>query len=127
MKVIVHIANRMWLIVVIYVASLILTSTLFSLFENKSFADGLWWACITALTVGYGDLSPATLAGRITGIIFGHLWIFFIIPMIICNIMTKIIEDKDCFTHAEQEWQENTLKKIAEALNIDIEDPPPSY
>ena len=30
-----------------------------------SVGDALWWAVVTATTVGYGDLSPVTLEGRI--------------------------------------------------------------
>ena len=34
-------------------------------FEDMPFQDALWWSFVTATTVGYGDLSPATNAGRI--------------------------------------------------------------
>ena len=34
-------------------------------FEGMKFQDALWWSFVTTTTVGYGDLSPATSAGRI--------------------------------------------------------------
>jgi voltage-gated potassium channel len=33
--------------------------------QIQSVGDGVWWALVTATTVGYGDISPATTEGRI--------------------------------------------------------------
>lgn len=111
-SILLYVANRIWLILLIYLASLILGASLFAVAENKSFFDGLWWASVTALTIGYGDLSPATAAGRAVGIALGHFWIFLIIPMIIANILMHLIEDRDAFTHEEQIEIIERLKRI---------------
>lgn len=37
--------------------------------EDMNFFDGLWWSFVTATTVGYGDISPATPAGRVVAAI----------------------------------------------------------
>lgn len=37
--------------------------------EDMSLSDGIWWAFVTATTVGYGDISPHTLYGRIIAMV----------------------------------------------------------
>lgn len=117
------IANDLRIIAIIYLVSLLIAAGFFQNLEGRTFQDGLWWACVTALTIGYGDLSPATVGGRVMAQIFSHFWIFGIAPMIIGNIISKILQDKQKYTHEEQEWIEHGIKEIANALNITL---PPS-
>jgi voltage-gated potassium channel len=44
-------------------------------YENISFADALYFTFVTGLTIGYGDISPETFAGRIVAIMTGVLGI----------------------------------------------------
>lgn len=126
-KLLLYIANRIQVILILYFMSLLTAAFLFAHFEKREFMDGLWWACVTSLTIGYGDLSPATIEGRIMTILFAHFWIFCIVPMIIASIITHILVDKSAFTHDEQEWQEKSLQKIADKLGISLGAPPRDF
>lgn len=113
---IIYVANRLSLIISIYFSTLILAAYLFSVFESKPFSDALWWAVVTSLTIGYGDIAPVTVAGRISASIFAHIWIFGIIPMLVANVIMHLINDKNEFSDAEQKAMFEKLESIEKKL-----------
>lgn len=111
-----YIANDIRLIALIYVCSLLMAAELFSLYEGKLFLDSLYWTCVTSLTVGYGDIAPVTTGGRVVMALFGHFWTFGTLPLLVANIILKVIEDKNEFTDAEQEELKRKLDEILSKL-----------
>ncbi|WP_125767425.1 ion transporter [Lapidilactobacillus wuchangensis] len=57
---------------------LVIAAVMYSLAEKVSLADAFWWAIATATTVGYGDISPYTIIGRIAAIMLMFVGIGFI-------------------------------------------------
>ncbi len=61
--------NLLKLLAVILIIILCSGYLIASFEPGVSFASGLWWSVVTLTTVGYGDISPSTLEGRILAII----------------------------------------------------------
>jgi voltage-gated potassium channel len=49
-------------------ASILIGAALFALTQDVSLGAGLYWAIVTASTVGYGDVTPHDTVGRIVAI-----------------------------------------------------------
>lgn len=48
-------------------------ATLFSVSEGITFSESIWWALVTASTVGHGEIYPVTLTGRLAATILMFL------------------------------------------------------
>lgn len=64
----------------------------------SKYIDSLWWTCVTLTTVGYGDITPKTVPGRIAGVMvmFSGIVVMSLITAVIASILVerKIREDK---------------------------------
>lgn len=112
-----HIFNDIRLVVVSYILSILIAAFIFSSVESRNFIDSIYWAFVTSLTIGYGDVTPKSDIAKIITVLFGHFWIFFIIPAIISNMLNKMIHDRNEFTHEEQEEIRKYLKTLVDKLD----------
>lgn len=80
-----------------------------------SIPDGFWWAVVTMTTVGYGDMCPITMGGKMVGTlcaIAGVLTIALPVPVIVSNF--------NYFYHREAEAEDKL--PLADAVEKAIKD-----
>jgi voltage-gated potassium channel len=104
-------------LLLLYAILLLAGAGAYAAFEHKPFLDSVWWACVTATTVGYGDMYPASAGGRIVAVLLMHVTLLFILPLLIGNICSRCIKDQHQFSHEEQEELKATLRRLEARLD----------
>lgn len=103
-------------LLLVYAGLVVLAAAGFAYFEGKSFGDAVWWSVVTTTTTGYGDISPATVGGRVVASFVMLASILFVLPLLIGRIATTMIENQDAYTHDEQEAMKAELVAIRAEL-----------
>ena len=65
-------------VLICLVILIFLNGVLFSLVEGKDLGSSIYFAFITALTIGYGDITPVTTLGRIVAVFTGLCGTIFV-------------------------------------------------
>jgi voltage-gated potassium channel Kch len=87
---------------VIVLATLVVVvggGVLISLIDNDEYPDagiGMWWALQTVTTVGYGDVTPSQLSGRLVGavlMLWGTAFIAIVTAVITSSFVTRASRD----------------------------------
>lgn len=93
-------------------ALLIIGAGAYSITEDASLGQSFWWAIATATTVGYGDISPHTLVGKIVALILMLVGIG-VIGMLTSSITTYFVKNND----DQDSIQQEKLDKIIDELD----------
>ena len=89
----------------------------YSVADNKSLWDSIWWAFMTFTTVGYGDQYPTSPYSRFFGIILVVTAVFVVVPVLTALVSRHLIHDEHHFSHDEQEEIKSLLRDIHSTLH----------
>jgi hypothetical protein len=84
---------------------LVVCGETYALLEGKGPVEGLWWALVTITTVGYGDYSPATTAGRGVGAVL-MVSGFVLVLCASAMVTSRMIHNDDLLSDAEQKEEQ---------------------
>ena len=109
----VWLANSPRTLIVAYLILIVVCGVIYSQVERDvTLGDAVWWAIVTASTVGYGDISPETWQGRVVAGLLISIMVLVVIPLITAHFASKLIVDTDAFRHEEQEELKNNLRRV---------------
>lgn len=99
-----------------YLGVMVISAFLFHWWEKIDFTDALYWSGITMTTVGYGDISPHSVWGKVLSVFLANFSIFFLAPLIVVRMIEHLVDNHDRFSHEEQEDIKRKLSTIESLL-----------
>ena len=87
-----------------------------------TFGDALWWACVTITSVGYGDISPVTLIGRLVaiGVMIAGLALLGTVTATLASFFLDRVEDTTKEENDETQAAIATLTSEITALRAEL-------
>ncbi len=70
-----------------------------------SFIDCLYFSVTTQTTVGYGDIVPISVSGKICAVIqvvFGYFYLAFLVALFVSNAVIKSKKTQTCFSSTQE-------------------------
>lgn len=99
-------------LVITTIILIIIAAEIYSVAENASYMNSLWWAIATTTTVGYGDISPHTEIGRTVAVVLMILGIG-LIGSVTSTVTAFFVDEKN---DRENDELKNELKQIRNDL-----------
>jgi voltage-gated potassium channel len=83
-------------VIFILLLILLLCAILLARAEGLSFGYTLYFTAVTALTVGYGDITPTTAIGRIVSVVVGVVGVICvgIVVAVATRALERVVADK---------------------------------
>ena len=78
------------------------------------FGDALWWAMVTATTVGYGDVSPVTVEGRFIAVLL------MLVGIGVIGVFTATVAGY--FVHEEEETSDRDVQARLAAIEAKLDE-----
>ena len=88
--------------------------------DFPSFGLAVWWAVVTLATVGYGDVVPTTVAGRVVGsavIILGVTFLAFLTATVTSYFVSSDREEAKQQELAQREAADQELRELLRRLD----------
>jgi voltage-gated potassium channel len=100
----------------------LLAGLLMTIVDRRDFPNfglAVWWAVVTLATVGYGDVVPTTVAGRIVGsivIILGVTFLAFLTATVTSYFVSSDQEASKARELEEREAADRELRELLKRL-----------